>query len=449
MKYIIICLSALWLADLVTAASPAETIHRVSTGYAEETELHFGGYARGSAYLGTGDIDYPAVFAEFCARPKLSYQGAYLLADIRIRSGWFLDEEFTHLQVKEAYAGYSGEKLQLSMGNQIVNWGRTDGFNPTNNLNSSDYFFLTSDPDDQLLPSFMLRGKYLMLSGVDLELIAAPLYSPSVYRFDLFDMGDNVRFTDPVLPATSYENSSLAARLNFEFPGIGFSVSWFRGYDPFHAIDIDTVDWAQGAPEIVYTAKPYRKNTIGVDFVLAPGGWIFRGEAAYNLVEDYEINLHIPNPDLQYVLAVERSLAGFIFLGQYIGSYVSDYTSIDEPVMPQSADPFAQFAYANEMIYYESLIFNRKLFNQQDEFNHAVSASISKSFFYNILSLELSGYYNINTEEYFVRSKIDWNIADNLTATVGGSFMKGPEKTPFHYSSTVMNGVFLELKAGF
>ena len=61
------------------------------------------------------------------------------------------------LQLKEAYAGYSGEKMDVLFGNQIVNWGRTDGFNPTNCITPSDYFFLTAEPDDQKLSNFMLH----------------------------------------------------------------------------------------------------------------------------------------------------------------------------------------------------------------------------------------------------------------------------------------------------
>ena len=67
--------------------------------------------------------------------------------------------------------------------------GRTEGFSPTNNITPNDYFFLSSDPNDQRLSNFMLKMNYRPAIGIGLELIAIPFYKMSRYRFDLFDMG--------------------------------------------------------------------------------------------------------------------------------------------------------------------------------------------------------------------------------------------------------------------
>jgi hypothetical protein len=48
-----------------------------------------------------------------------------------------------------------------------------------------------------------------------------------------------------------------------------------------------------------------------------------------------------------------------------------------------------------------------------------------------------------------IRPDISWNISDALSAKAGYSYMAGPDKSVFDYSSPVMNGVFVELKASF
>ena len=54
----------------------------------------------------------------------------------------------------------------------------------------------------------------------------------------------------------------------------------------------------------------YLKNTIGADFALPVSSWIFRGEAACNITDDYEQFMYIPNPDIAYVAAVEHNFVG-------------------------------------------------------------------------------------------------------------------------------------------
>ena len=153
----------------------------------------------------------------------------FLFSDIRVRGGLNLGEEYTTFQLKEAYAGYSSDKLDIFLGNQIVTWGRTDGFNPTNNITPNDYFFLSADPDDQKLSNFMLRTRYRIFDKIDIDLIGIPFYVPSIYRYDLFDMGQGVKFASPTLPEKSFRNSSAAARINVELPRIGFCLFLFQG----------------------------------------------------------------------------------------------------------------------------------------------------------------------------------------------------------------------------
>jgi hypothetical protein len=415
----------------------------------ERKKIVLNGFARGSAYGGSKAFDYSSVFGEFCLQGKWSGGKTFLFSDIRIRGGLNLGDEFTAFQLKEAYAGYSTDKLDIFLGNQIVSWGRTDGFNPTNNITPNDYFFLSAYPDDQKLSNFMIRTRYRFTDKIDIDLIGIPFYVPSVYRYDLFDMGQGVKFTDATLPEKTFKNSSAAARINIELSKIGFSLSWFRGYDPFLGFDVKRIDWLSDFPSVTNSAMPYLKNTFGADFALPLGQWIIRSELAYNLTKDYDTSQYIPAPNLAYVAGIERNIAGITTILQYVGKVVTDFIPLQEPFLTDPMNPLAQIQYANDMVRYESALFNRKIFSQQEKTNHALTLTLSKSFAYDAWNAELTGYYNITSEEVMVRPKISWKVTDALLISAGANWMDGPEKSVFSYSSTVLNGVFLELKASF
>ena len=445
------CLLLIVLCLLAAAVSRGQGLFESSQEESKSTNkgIEFNGFARGSAFGGSESYDYSSVFGEFCLQGKLSHANAYLYSDLRFRGGINFDEEYVEFQLREVYAGYNSDKFDLFLGNQIITWGRTDGFNPTNNITPNDYFFLTSDMDDQKLSNFMLRMKYRFSSVIDIELIGIPVYSPSNYRFDLFDLGEGVSFGEAVLPEKSFGNSSVATRLNFEFSKIGFSVSWFSGYDPFYGFNVDSVDFATGEPVITNTATPYKKNTIGADFTLPVNSWILRGEAAYNITTGYEQNMHVPNPDIAYVFGLEHDFWGVTTILQYVGKYTLDFTKLQMPVLSDPFDPLAQMQYAMEMIEYESTLFNRKMFYQQEETNHAIVLLLSKAIAYDTWNIELGAYYNITSEDLMIRPKLTWRISDALAASIGGSYMSGPDKSIFDYSAPVLSGTFIELKASF
>ncbi len=440
------------LTLIAGAASKGQELFESAQAESEESTnkgIEFNGFVRGSAFGGSEFYDYSSVFGEFCLQSKLSQGKTYLYADSRFRGGVNFDEEYAGFQLKEVYAGYQSDKFDLFLGNQIVTWGRTDGLNPTNNITPNDYFFLTSDMDDQKLSNFMLRMKYRFTSVIDIELIGIPFYSPSNYRFDLFDTGESVSYGEATLPEKSFGNSSFATRLNFEFPKIGFSVSYFRGHDPFYGFNVQSIDFTTGVPLVTNTATPYLKNTIGIDFALPISSWILRGEAAYNITNDYEQLMYVPNPDIAYVVGVEHNFCGITTILQYVGKYTLDFTELQQLVLTDPANPLAQMQYTEKMIIHESALFNRKIFCQQEKTNHAVVLSLNKALAYDTWNVELAGYYNITSEELMIRPKVTWKITDALAASLGGSYMTGQDNTIFDYSAPVLSGVFAELKATF
>lgn len=406
----------------------------------KKLSIDFNGYGRGSVYGGSKFYDYSNVFAEFALQGKLAVNKAFLFTDLRFRAGTEFDSLYTHLQMKETYVGFQSDKFDAYLGAKIITWGRMDGFNPTDNITPYDYFFLTANPDDQKLPNILLQTRWYITPKINFEFIAIPIYRPSVYRYDLFDLGEYTTFADPTLPGKTFKNGSLAARFNFDFSKTGLSVSCFRGFDPFYGFNVKSITWDGFVPAISLSAQAYLKNTLGADFDLILGSWIVRAEAAYNHTTNYNENMYIPNPDIAYVAGIEHSFWGIVTILQYIGRYTIDFVSLND--LPAPANP-------HEIINRELTGFNRKIFYQQEKFNHALSLSLSKSFAYETLAIEAMAYYNITSEEWFIRPKLRWAITDHLETSIGGFYSAGPDASVFSYASDVLNGAFIELKVSF
>jgi len=418
-----------------------------------ETKITMNGYVRGSSYFGGEIYDFTNIFSEVRFNAEARFDKASLKADLRMRTGSSFEDRFNGIDIKELYASVQNDRVQISIGNQIIDWGRTDGYNPTNYLTPKNYFFLTDDMDDQLISIFMARLKYSMNSAIDLDLVFTPVYQPSLYRFDLIPIGQNIQFTEFAQPSLHFKNMSFAARLNADYPFAGFALSYFNGYDTFHGFDNSEIlfDKTNGSMTILNEPKPYQKQAIGIDFAIPTPYLIFRGEAAFNLPSHKETGMYIPKDDVHYVLGLEKEMLGFRWILQYIGKYLPNFDSLSPPdaLKYDLTNPLEQLNFAMDMTVFEMTTFNRKLFGQQYEFGHAVSLYLSRSFAFEVITTEIAGMYDFQTEEWMVRPKVTWQVNDRVRIGLGGCYLDGPEKSLFDYSKGIMNGLFGDFRVYF
>jgi hypothetical protein len=436
------CVSAQSIFDDATQQTTPQETNKTSG-----INLH--GYTRAVMYVNPDFKSWGHTFAEAELRLHAKQGPALMKADVRLRKNLDDINGAWILEPCEVYAGLVTQHFDLLAGYQIVSWGRTDGFNPTDNITPKNYFFLSDNPDDQWMPNMMLRAKIRPFNGTELEIIGIPAYQASVYQYNLFDMGANVVFNDPLLPERIPKNATLAARLNFEWPVLGGSVSWFRGYDPYRGFSVQQIDWSGGAPMIFNAAESYLKTSWGADLAIPVGSTIFRGEVARNITENPDDRMHIPLSDWSYVAAIEKNASGITLIAQYIGKYMPDFSQLTVPVLIDPMNPLAQMQYANEMILFENRLFNRKIFHQQEQTNHAVLLTLSGSFAYDTWNAECTGYYNLTSGEWLIRPVVKFSMSDALQLTVGANYMMGGDKTLFSYASEIMNGIFGSLKVNF
>ena len=186
--------------------------------------------------------------------------------------------------------------------------------------------------------------------------------------------------------------------------------------------------------------KSYRMHTVGADFsTVVAGSWGLRGEVAYRRpYEDYKKFIHIPNPDLQYVVGLDKEIVkNFNLIFQYIGRYVFNFEELVKPTNP------ADFPS------YEIALKNRLISFQQYEVSHSLSCRAAWELMNDLLSIEAFGLVNFTSNETLFRPKMTYDIADALTFALGAELYSGPDDTLFGLVDSTLSAVFVELKASF
>lgn len=414
----------------------------------KEKKLEVSGFGRASAFILTKKFDYSMLFSEFTVKTEGKFNQAFIKSDLRLRAGSRFNSTFAEYEIKELAAGFQNDKLSVLLGNQVVPWGRADGFNPTSNITPVDYFFFSSDADDQYISNFMLNAIFKPLPFMEIQLIGVPVYKPSLYRYNLFDLGQNVIFRDMENPAINFKHSTLAGRLNIEFPLAGFSLSWFDGYNTFHGFDTGSINFDEkGAVTLVNVPKPYHKQAFGTDFSFPAGAFVIKGEAALNLPDKTEA-MYIPKKDFSYVAGVEKDWANASIILQYVGKSTPGFIPLVPPDITKYnlQNPLEMMKYASDAATAEMSLFNRKLFQQDFKTHHALSLFASKQLFHEALKLEIATFGNFTTHEFLFRPMSTWNINDNMKLSIAGNYMTGPDKSIFRYSGKVFSGLQTEFR---
>ena len=369
-------------------------------------------------------------------------------AEFRLRGGNEFGSTVKEFNLREAYVNaYLGD-LDIRLGHQIVVWGRADAFNPTNNITPQNMIARSTDEDDRKEGNFLLRATY-RVGPLKLEGIWVPHYTPSVLPLFLFPLPDSVEYSGMMLPVelgtaylpdASFRNSSIALKIGATLGPVDGSVSWFKGYMPTLGVfmGFDIIE-----EKVVVNTKAYQMNVFGADFSTNVGSFGLRGEFAFRKpIDDYTLypkNAHVPNPDLQYVLGVDRTFGNLWVIAQYVGRYVADF---QEFIPTGSSVDEREFK-------------NRLIAGQQNRVSHAVLLRPSLPLFHEACTVELLGYCNFTTEEWLIRPSLSYNLADALILKAGweGYFgpesMLGPDGTLFGNISDALSAVFVELKASF
>lgn len=190
-------------------------------------------------------------------------------------------------EVQDASAEARLGRVDLLAGFARIAWGRLDELQPTDVINPLDVsrFFLEGRSEARL-PVALVRGRLFLADDVALEAIYVPLFRRG--RFDRLDEPTSpfnlvadpgeLPFDDRE-PAAALRNAQGGARFSATVGRADWSVSAFRGIEPFGLF--------AATPSGVVREYP-RFTMVGADFETVRGQWGIRGEAAAFLRDSFQ-----------------------------------------------------------------------------------------------------------------------------------------------------------------
>lgn len=423
---IILLLDLLFAPVTAVAQSLFESATRQTDGQ-EAAPYQVNGYFRSGIFA--SDQEFRATYAEGAAKLEMfSKRGGKAFAEVRYRAS-SADDENDAFTLREGYVSLSAEKFDLRIGQQIIVWGRADGFNPTNNLTPTDFTTFSPDEDDKRLANVVAKGVYYA-HPVNIEFDWVPIFRSSELPFENAALPDGVEWSDDGKLDSEWKHSSFGLKIDLEQPSVDGSLSYFRGYHKLPGIRFSVADNLTG----VYT-EPYRVQVWGADFSTTAGSYGFRGEFAYSRPDEKTNRLYsVPCQQIEYTFGIDREWNNLSLIMQYIGKHVLEF----------DADAASEEALSDALIQW-----NQMILGQQEAWNHSVSLRPSMSLWHDTMSAELLGLVNFSTEEVFLQPKVTYDIADALVFSIGAQLFYGPDDTLYGYMEEKKNACFVELKKSF
>jgi predicted RND superfamily exporter protein len=189
-------------------------------------------------------------------------------------------------RVQEATTELRFRKFDLYAGYGRVVWGRLDELQPTDVINPLDISrFFFEGRGEARLPVTVIRGRLFLSEDASIEGIYVPVFRRG--RFDQLEEPSspfNLVATVPRVlePPASLANAQGGARFNATSARVDWSVSAYRGYDPFGTYRLATGTPVPSDPFLVLFVEQVfpRFTMVGGDFETTAGQWGIRGEVA-------------------------------------------------------------------------------------------------------------------------------------------------------------------------
>jgi hypothetical protein len=414
-------------------------IESVEDDNESDVSANLNGFVRGAFFIGKNidedKLEQKSGYGELGLKIRVRKgQWGDGYAEVRLVQGRQFDEAYNDIWLREGYVNTYLGNFDIRVGQQIVVWGRADGINPINNITPRNILIFSTDEDDQRLSNFLFRVHY-NFNPFRLEGIYVPVYRSSVLPTFLFPLEDYVEIGEQDNPDASLSNGSFALKLDMTLSAFEGSLSYFKGFMPLPGISLQSISTENGLT-VVVANKPYKMEVIGFDFASTLGSYGFRGEVAYrNPTDDYALdeNVYIPNPDVQYVVGLDKSIGDFNIILQYVGRYIIDFKEFKETGFP------------TDQLY----IYNRMISYQLNEQSHAVFLRPSMALLHEIIDMDLITYYDFTTKENLVRFLLSYDISDGLIAKIGVENYSGPVNTLLGTIDKALSSGFVELRVSF
>jgi hypothetical protein len=374
---------------------------------------------------------------------KWTFEGNrnYIFASIDSEYLWFgpyNDEEDYDLDLFEGYIFWSTNSIDLTVGKQIIRWGKTDQISPVDNVNPQDLReFIVPDYEDRKIPNWLARLR-LFYKKYTIEGVYIPFFEPSridyfgtdwaVYQHLKEDVQDSSlltpafkeyvkgRYVNENIPPKTFENADWGIRLLRTISdwdlGLSYLYSWedLPYYKSFPIKNL-TLDGSASSDSLVSALAgttnaneeievEYRRQHIaGFEFETIVKDFGFRGEAAYfdgqsfltnNLTSTRKIVYH-------YILGVDYSGENDWYINiQFSHQIIKNYDST-------------------------ILYFSRN--------NPSLNGEISKEFWEGYFKTALSYNFGLSENSYYLSPSVVCNYVPALDIIIGFDIFEGDPDT--------------------
>jgi len=401
----------------------------------------------------TSDREYLRIEARFDVFPWLEGKLGLQLDRLAFYGNHNGREE-TRLEFWESYLRFLGKNTEITVGNQIIRWGKADEITVLDNLSWQDLRELfTWRLEERERPWPWLRIQHFFqnftLEGV---FTLWPLW-PKRDDFDsdwaVFDHLRKALENAPLpfpLPleldkqklSPSLRNSEFGFRLEGTYQEIDWEISFLHGHDrsfyyyvrrfPIRGLTLKhpaepLKDLLSSLPKfqiLGHTARVERPqdNILGVAFETTWRGLGIRGEFAYHTGRVFmKENLEsVQKPYWRYVLGLDYRFENGLYLNlQFLQQHILGWS--------------------------ENILFDPK-------YDSYVFLRLSKGFLRDFLELRLDGTYGITTRIYYLNPEISYKVRDNWEIFGGFHLLDGPRGTFFDvYDNN--DQIYLGLKISF
>ena len=436
------------------------------TGESEKSGI-ISGFVRGGLYGSIDENDdkpyISSAFSDFGLKAEIKDNLHYkAFADLRFRYGTEFLDPVKSVDLREAYVKVNGTKWDITAGQTIIKWGRTDFTNPTSKLNPRNFIIRSPDPEDMDMGNLLADARWYPASAVSFEAVAVPYYRSSVLLIDPLPLPSYVKINQITSLLTAKGMFSFGLKAQMHLTGIDMSLSWFDGYDPMPGIALNSFNLDMTGPIPVPSAElamtPYKIRNLGFDFEATAGTIGIRGEAAWSFpYESYKTHEYVPLAEIKYVAGMDWMPGNWRITGEYSGKIIPDFEGA--PVEPfigtefdlvqlaiLMADPdFVLEDYVRQQVG----AFNRLYNYQLERSYHSAGIRIETDIFYGKLTPSVFTQYNFTSRDFLLMPELKYKPADGLTISAGGDFYSGRKGSIYDLIDEFMNCVRIAVRVDF
>jgi hypothetical protein len=346
------------------------------------------------------------------------YLGPEIWVDNAHRAAGMLDEvndreeERRYLvNLKEGYLSYYGNSFDLSLGKKIYAWGNANAFNPTDRLNSHDYFDVL---DDEKMGG-VSTALSVFSGNSTVDVVFVPNFIPSRLpdannrwagnpvnpvvtggQFNINNSDVTGNMNPRQLPERTFENSQFGVIVKTTKEGWDFSLSYYDGFESVSAI-------RQEAGLIkTYTPVFNEISVVGGGFSTTFGDLEFNGELAQTF-----INGDNDDDYIQYISGGNYSWNDFTLFEKI--SVFLEYAG--ETVTSGKGDPdhLASQGYSRP---FQNSLLGKVLFKFNED-----------------TEVQCGGTYNMDDQDFYLQEKLTHKLSDELKLELGIDILTGNPNT--------------------